>query len=144
MTEEEEIQLTIDVQAGMGTGDTVKYDNIADEAVGHIAGDVVFVIKQVPHEFFVREGSNLKMDFHITLLDSLVGFRKVFKHLDGHDVVVEKKDVSYCSEIMVVRNEGMPIRGQSRKRGDLYITLLIQFPQKFTESQKDLIRKAMA
>jgi DnaJ-class molecular chaperone len=46
MTEEEEIQLTVDVAAGMANGDKIKFDQIADEAVGHIPGDVLFVIRQ--------------------------------------------------------------------------------------------------
>lgn len=145
MTEEEEIQLTLDIIPGTKDGDTIKYDQIADEAVGHIAGDLIFVIKQAPHNIFTRDGDNLKMEMVISLLDSLVGFRKTFKHLDGHEVVVEKKDVSFCSQVVTVKGEGMPRKGQrQQQRGDLFVTLLIDFPRSFTEAQKDLIRKAMA
>lgn len=144
MTEEEEIQLTLDVQAGMAAGDKIKFDQIADEAVGHIPGDLIFVIKQAPHEFLTREGNNLRMELEISLLDSLVGFRKTFKHLDGHEVVVEKNDVSYCAEVVTVRGEGMPVKGHKGARGDLLVTLRINFPRTFTPAQKDLIRKAIA
>lgn len=146
MTEEEEIQLTLDLQAGMADGDQIKFDQIADEAVGHIPGDLIFVIQQAPNQVFTRHGDDLHMNLVISLLDSLVGFRKTFSHLDGHEVVVEKKDVSYCSEVVVIRGEGMPRKG-SRKtgsKGDLHVTLLIDFPRQFTAQQKDAIRKALA
>ncbi len=144
MTEEEEIQLTVDVQAGMATGDQVKFEQIADEAVGHIAGDLIFTIKQIPHPFLERDGNNLKMNLDISLLDSLVGFRKTFQHVDGHEVVVEKREVSHCTQLLVVPGEGMPIKGRRGMRGDLHVTLHIHFPQAFSNTQKDLFRKALA
>lgn len=144
MTEEEEIFLTLDVSAGMANGDKIKFDQIADEAVGHIPGDLVFSIRQQPHEFLTRDGDNLKMEMHITLLESLVGFSKSFRHLDGHEVVVKKDDVSYCSEVVRIRGEGMPIKGNKSAKGDLFVTLLIDFPRKFTDAQKKKIREAIA
>ena len=143
MTEEDEIQLTIDIQAGMKDGESIKYDQIADEAVGHTPGDVKFVIRQIPHPTFVRNDNNLLMDMTISLLESLVGFRKVIKHVDGHEVVIEKYDVTYCSEVYMVRGAGMPIRG-SKAKGDLLVTLNIDFPRTFTAAQKEMIKKAMA
>merc|ERR1711907_9964 len=47
-TESEEIQLTLDIQPGLSDGDTIKFDQVADEAVGHIPGDLIFVLKQIP------------------------------------------------------------------------------------------------
>ena len=143
MTEEEEIQLTVDIQAGMKHGDTVKYDQIADEAVGHIPGDLIFVVHQLPNPLFQRQGDDLHVQFTITLLESLVGFRKTLEHLDGHQVVVAKEDVSHCSEVLTIANEGMPIKG-TRARGNLFITLNIEFPRRFDERQKTLIRQAMS
>jgi DnaJ family protein B protein 11 len=142
MTEQEEISLTVDVQAGMRDGDTVKFDQVADEAVGHIPGDLIFVIVQTPHPLFRRDGDNLHVDFTISLLESLVGFSKTIEHLDGHKVEIIKSDVTFCSQVVTVRGEGMPRRG-SRSKGDLFVTLHIEFPREFNDRQKGLIRQAM-
>ena len=144
MTEEEEIQLTVDVQPGMADGDQIKFEQVADEAVGHIPGDLIFTIKQAPHETFVRKGDNLHMTMAISLLDSLVGFSTSFKHLDGHEVVVKKDTVTYCSEVITIKNEGMPKKGKKGIRGDLHITLTIDFPSELNDNQKAQIRKALA
>jgi DnaJ-class molecular chaperone len=144
MTEQEEIELTVNVEAGMSDGDTIKFDQVADEAVGHISGDLIFIVKQIPHHQFTRDGNNLHVAMTISLLESLVGFSKTFAHLDGHEVHIEKSDITYCSEVFVVPGEGMPIKGNTRKRGDLLITLSIDFPKAFTSSQKDLIKQALA
>jgi DnaJ-class molecular chaperone len=144
MTEEEEIQLTVDVQAGMRHGDTVKFDQVADEAVGHIPGDLVFVINQQPHAVFRRENDDLYAEVMVTLLESLVGFSKTLDHLDGHKVTIAKDDVTFCSETIVIANEGMPIKGGRGERGNLFVTLNIDFPTHFTAQQKNLIRQAMS
>lgn len=144
MTEEEEIQLTVDIQAGMKDGDQVKFDQIADEAVGHVPGDLIFVIRQIPDSQFSRQGDDLHMTMTITLQEALVGFEKTFKHLDGHDVVVRKFDVTFCSEVITMRGEGMPKKGNKSSHGDLFITFNIDFPRQFSDKQKELINKAFA
>lgn len=145
MTEEEEIQLTVDLHAGMADGDQIRFEQVSDEAVGHIAGDLIFRVKQVPHEFFTRNGDDLSINMQITLTDALVGFSKTIEHLDGHVVTVRKDDVTYCSERIRIEGEGMPRKGAGNKaiRGDLYITFFIDFPRDFTQAQKDAIRKIM-
>ncbi len=144
MTEEEEIELTVDIKAGMIDGDTIKFDQIADEAPGHIAGDLIFVVQQQRHEYFTRQGDDLYISIEISLLDSLVGFRKTVKHLDGHDVQIEKDNVSYCSEVVVIKGEGMPKRGsKNASKGNLHVTLLINFPKQFSPEVKAKIRAAI-
>ncbi len=78
MTEEEEIQLTVDIQKGMKDGDKIKFDAIADEAVGHTPGDLIFVVRQIPDAMFRREGDDLHMSMEITLEESLVGKYSVY------------------------------------------------------------------
>lgn len=80
----------------------------------------------------------------IKLLDSLVGFTKVFQHVDGHDVTVVKNTVSYCAEVVIVKGEGMPLKRNKNIRGDLLITISIDFPGSFSEQQKVLIQQAFA
>jgi len=142
-TESEEIFLTVDIQPGMLGGDTIKFDQVADEAAGHIAGDLIFKLQQIPDALYERRGSDLFMTVQITLLEALVGFRKTFAHVDGHEVVIEKDDVTHCSQQFAVKGEGMPIRGSRGKRGDLFATLQVEFPRRFSQMQKDLIQQAM-
>ncbi len=54
---------------------------------------------------------------------------------------MKKEDVSFCSEVVKVAGEGMPRRG-GKGAGDLYVTLLINFPRRLTEQQKNIVRQA--
>jgi DnaJ-class molecular chaperone len=127
MTEEEELSLTVDVSAGMSNSDTIKFEQIADEAIGHVPGDLIFVINQVDHELFSRVNDDLYMTITISLLESLTGFSKTFNHLDGHQFTIDKTDVSSCSEVVTVRSEGMPRKGNSSVKGNLHVILFYLF-----------------
>jgi DnaJ-class molecular chaperone len=142
MTEEEEIQITVDIHAGMKDGDRIKFDQVADEAVGHTAGDLIFIVRQIPDPTFTRQGDDLHTTMTIELEDSLLGFSKKIAHLDGHLVTISKTDVTYCSEVVKIVGEGMP-KKNSKTKGNLFVTLLIKFPAKFTDSQKAAIKTAL-
>lgn len=58
------------------------------------AGDLKFVVRQLPHPKFVRKGSNLMYNASISLLDALVGFTKEIEHLDGHKVTLHSDGVT--------------------------------------------------
>jgi DnaJ family protein A protein 2 len=51
-------------------------------------GDVIVVIKEVPHKVFKRKGADLFMEKEISLLEALTGVDFVFNHLDGRKIKV--------------------------------------------------------
>jgi len=60
----------------------------------YLPGDLIFKIKTADHPRFVRKGDDLHMNITISLLQALVGFRKTFKHLDGHVVTIARAEVT--------------------------------------------------
>jgi DnaJ-class molecular chaperone len=48
----------------------------------------------VPWQVFDRKGVHLYTKLTITLLEALTGFTRTIKHLDGHEVTVERQEVS--------------------------------------------------
>lgn len=47
---------------------------VADEQIGHKAGDLVFIVETLPHPDFSRRNDDLHMDMDISLVDALVRF----------------------------------------------------------------------
>lgn len=141
-TNQGQIGLTVDIQKGMRDGEEIIFNEVADEKMDHIPGNLVLVIKAQPHERFIRDGDNLKATLTISLQEALVGFEKKITQLDGREVLIKKDSVTFCEEVFVVSGEGMPRKG-SRSSGNLYITFKIDFPRSLTANQKDLIRQAL-
>ena len=86
---------------------------VADEKVGHTAGDLVLIIqeqKNDPSHSFTRDNDDLYLTVEIPLVDALVGFTHKFEHLDGHEVKVPVTGVTECDHVKKVKGEGMPRR----------------------------------
>jgi DnaJ-related protein SCJ1 len=120
----------------MSDGHKITFEQEADENPDVTPGDVIFKIVTLPHKRFVRVGDDLHMKLNISLLEALVGFSKIFKHLDGHEVKITKDTVSKPGEIMVINDEGMPHHNYSSQMGKLYVELNIKMPNSITEAQK--------
>lgn len=76
----------------------------------------------------------------ITLQEALLGFKRNFKHLDGHIVTIESKEGSVVQPFSwkILKGEGMPIRGTT-DYGELHVKMIVNFPKDLTERQKQLV-----
>ena len=71
-TQTEKIELTIDVQKGMTSGEPITFEGVADEKPGMQAGDLNFIIDQEKHDVYHRDGDHLYVTVEIPLVDALV------------------------------------------------------------------------
>jgi DnaJ-class molecular chaperone len=71
-TNPEKIDLTIDITKGMRNGERITFEGVTDEKPGYKAGDLHYIIMEVPHDVFRREGDHLYMHQEIPLVDALV------------------------------------------------------------------------
>jgi len=141
-TQSEKIGLTIDVTKGMRAGERITFEEVTDEKPGFTAGDLHFVIEEIPHPEFTRNGDRLYTTKEIPLVDALTGFSIGLTHVDGHKFTVDIDGVTECDHVMRVPGKGMP-RRNGRGFGDLYITFEVDFPDTLTQTQKTEIRKIL-
>lgn len=142
-TQSEEVKLTVDIVPGMKDGDTISFGEVADEKVGHSAGDLIVHIQAIPHQFYTRQGDDLKITLKVGLLDALVGFETSVQQVDGREVSLIKPTVTSHGEVQRVKGQGMP-KKNGNGLGDLLITWEVTFPEAVTDAQKVLLRQALA
>jgi DnaJ-related protein SCJ1 len=135
--------LNIVIERGMPDGHEIKSEEDADEAPERTPGDLIFKLTTIPHKRFSRKGNDLFMQITISLLQALVGFKKQFNHLDGHDVNIERTQVTPPGYVLKLEGEGMPLHESPDINGDLFITFNIQFPEKITPEQKSGFEKLL-
>lgn len=142
-TQTEKIELTIDVQKGMSSGEPITFEGVADEKPGMQPGDLNFIINQENDDIFNRDGDHLYVTVEIPLVDALTGFSREFTHLDGHKFRVNVDGVTECDHVMRVSGKGMPRSHGRGGFGDLYITFDVEFPESLTEEQRTGIREIL-
>ena len=73
----EEKVLTINVKPGWKSGTKITFQREGDQAPNKIPADIVFIIRDKPHQHFKREGSDLRHHCKITLREVRI-YVKVF------------------------------------------------------------------
>jgi DnaJ-class molecular chaperone len=131
--------LHMNIEKGMKDGDAITFEMMGEQRPKQIPGDVVFKLKQQKHKVFTRRGNDLTIKDKITLRQSLLGFEKTFKHLDGHEVKIRRDGVTMPGAVMKVKDEGMPKKDDTSSYGDLYIEFSVQFPDTLTTEQQAAI-----
>jgi hypothetical protein len=72
--------LTINVKPGWKSGTKITFQREGDQAPNKIPADIVFIIRDKPHQHFRREGSDLRHVCKITLREV-----NTFYHVRGHN-----------------------------------------------------------
>jgi DnaJ-class molecular chaperone len=131
--------LHMNIEKGMKDGDSITFEMMGEQRPKQIPGDVVFKLKLQKHKVFNRRGNDLMIKDKISLRQSLLGFEKTIKHLDGHEVKIRREGVTMPGAVMKVAGEGMPKKDDSSSYGDLYIEFSVQFPDTLTPAQEKAI-----
>jgi len=133
--------ITIDIEKGMADGQEILFPRAGDQDADMTIspGDVIYTIRTAPHKLFSRRGNDLYMSQAITLAEALTGFKKTFKHLDGHEVTLKRAKVTQPGFVMKVADEGMPTFEMSSEIGDLYVAITVVIP---TTLSKDVRQQA--
>jgi DnaJ-class molecular chaperone len=78
-------------------------------------------------------GMDLITKMDVTLGDALTGFKKVFKHLDGRDVIISSEPGSVIKHesVHIVTGEGMPMYKNPYEKGRLFIVFNVMFPDNY-------------
>lgn len=74
--------LEVHIDKGMKSGQQIKFPGESDQSPGVVAGDVVILIEEKPHERFQRKGDDLFCEAEVDLLTALGGGEFAIPHLD--------------------------------------------------------------
>ncbi|KAF8421085.1 hypothetical protein EV426DRAFT_229127 [Tirmania nivea] len=127
---EEKKMLEVYIPRGSKDGDKIVLEGEADDQPNMETGSIVFVLQEKPHEIFTRAAADLSAHVSVTLSEALCGFsRVVLKHLDGRGIsIMHPRGKSLKQgQVLKISGEGMPYK-KSDHRGDLYLTIDVEFP----------------
>ncbi len=100
--------------------------------------NIAINIKEKKHNLFERgfkipkykespTPNDLKIDIKITLVESLTGFFKKIKFLDGKEINIVHEKIIKNGDVLVIPNYGMPILNENKK-GNLYVVFDVEYP----------------
>lgn len=152
-------EITIRIPKGAFNGINVEIQNIGNEIPlqersndGRTRSNLSIKVKEKKHSLYERgfvipnikeepHPKDLKTNMKISLAESLVGFNKTIKSLDGKNIPLVHDKIVKHGEVLVLQNCGMPVleNSETTKLGNLYIVFEVEYPQTISGNTKKIL-----
>ncbi len=134
---------TVDVPAGVDHGSTLRLTGRGPAGPrGGTAGDLYVHLAVHSDDRFVRHGSDLRTELHVSMTQASLGVIFEFETLDGEEQLTVPAGTQ-TGHVIRLRGRGVPhVRG--RGRGDLLVKVVVDTPTGVTKAQEELLRQLAA
>ncbi|OGH64992.1 MAG: molecular chaperone DnaJ [Candidatus Magasanikbacteria bacterium RIFCSPHIGHO2_01_FULL_41_23] len=138
--ERNDSKYTIKIPAGIDDGGTIRLSGKGEHpGVGGVAGDLYVRVRVRADKAFHREGQNIFTETHISFPQAALGDSVVIQTLDGEKKLAIPEGTQSQQQFRL-RDLGVPEINGSR-RGDQFVTVIIDVPKKLSRSAKKLIEE---
>jgi len=137
----EEETVSINIPAGVTEGVQLKVGGKGNEAPGKnsIAGDLLVLIEEVPHEFLKREGTNIHFDLYVNFSEAVLGTSKEVETVTGK-VKIKIEAGTQSGKILRLKGKGLPSI-ERYGTGDFLIHINVWTPQELNKEQRQFFEK---
>lgn len=133
-------KITIDIPAGVDDKNTVRVRGKGNGGYNAgPAGDLLVIITVKDHEFFKRDGYDVRLEMPITFVQAALGDEVEVPTLDGK-VKYKIPEGTQSGTTFRLKNKGINYI-QRNMRGDQLITVVVEVPKFLSDEQKDILRE---
>ena len=131
--------IEVTIPAGIDDGQCVRIQGKGEPGTnGGPRGDLLVAVMISADPVFKRDGYNIFSDVVITYPTAVLGGEVRVKTVDG-EVGYEVKPGTASGTKVRLRGKGMPTLRNKAVRGDHYITLIVDIPQRLNNDQKEAL-----
>ena len=129
---------SFEIPAGIETGE-YRIKGEGQVIQNGINGDLIVRIKVKPHDKFKRDGADIFYDENISMIDVTLGRTLVVPTLEGTEKISVEPG-SQPNTMIKLKGKGLP-RQEGRGRGDEYVRLVVNIPEKLDKHQRKLLEE---
>jgi molecular chaperone DnaJ len=135
-----ELKLNVKVPPGVEDGTRIRYTGEGDAGrSGGPKGDLYVVLSIKAHDFFERDGHDLRCVVPISFPQATLGAEIEIPGVDG-PVNLKIPEGTQSGKELRVRGRGVPFLNE-KGHGDLVVKVLVQVPRKLTRAQREVVTK---
>jgi molecular chaperone DnaJ len=133
-----ELKLNVKVPPGVEEGTRIRYAGEGDAGrSGALKGDLYVVLAIRAHDFFERDGYNLRCVIPISFPQATLGAEIEIAGIDG-PLSLKVPEGTPSGKELRVRGRGVPFLNE-KGRGDLIVKVVVEIPRKLTRAQRELV-----
>ncbi|MGO5053394.1 molecular chaperone DnaJ [Lachnospiraceae bacterium LCP25S3_G4] len=134
-------KIQVSIPAGIDNGQSVRIREKGEPGTnGGPRGDLLVEVTVSRHPIFGRTDMNIFSTAPITFAQATLGADVRIKTVDGEVLYTVKPGTKTDTKVRL-RGKGVPSVRNSQVRGDHYVTLVIQTPEKLSAEAKEMLRK---
>ncbi|MDR2941194.1 MAG: molecular chaperone DnaJ [Treponema sp.] len=138
-TQKKRQKIMVTIPSGIENGKRVIIPKQGDAGPnGGQAGDLYVFIRVKRHEYFERQAGDLYCAVPVSVSQSALGAEIHVTTLDNKTIKVKIPAGTQSGKLLRIRGEGVPSGGT---RGDMYIKLIVQIPEKLSRRGKELLEE---
>ena len=138
---EKEKTIKIKIPKGVDNGSKIRIAQEGDMGShGGPAGDLYVVIHTKPSKKFERIGTDIYSNLSISMPQAVLGDKVIIDTLDGKKEISVPKGIKNLDKLCL-KGFGVPYLGNDSHRGNLYVTIKIETPNKLTQKEEELWKK---
>ena len=134
-------KIQVSIPAGIDDGQSVRIRDKGEPGMnGGPRGDLLVEVVVSRHPIFQRQDTNIFSTVPISFAVSALGGEVVIDTVDGK-VIYDVKAGTQTDTRIRLKGKGVPSLRNRDIRGDQYVTLVVQTPDKLSKEAKDLLKK---
>ena len=134
-------KIQVSIPAGIDNGQSVRIREKGEPGTnGGPRGDLLVEVIVSRHPIFQRQDYNIYSTVPVSYAVAALGGEIVVDTVDGK-VIYEVKAGTQTDTKVRLKGKGVPTLRNKDVRGDHYVTLVVQTPEKLSSEAKDLLRK---
>jgi molecular chaperone DnaJ len=134
--------IKVTIPAGIENGRRIHIPNQGDGGLnGGPPGDLYVYIHIRAHEYFKRDGNDIYCVIPVSITQASLGSEILVPTIDKKKVRVKIPPGTQTGKVLRLKNEGVPYINNSHRRGDMYIELLVEIPERLSARAKTLLKE---
>ncbi|MDD2795616.1 molecular chaperone DnaJ [Acidocella sp.] len=133
--------LSVQIPAGVEDGTRIRLSGEGEAGGrGALPGDLYVHITVRPHAIFQRDGANIFCRVPLRMTQAALGGEVEVPAIDGTAAKVKIPPGTQTGDQFRLRGKGFSVL-RSTQRGDMYIQVAVETPQKLTRRQRELLEE---
>ncbi len=134
--------IKVTIPQGIENGRRIHIPNQGDGGLnGGPPGDLYVYIHVRSHECFKRQGNDIYCVIPISITQASLGAEILVPTIDKKKVRVKIPSGTQTGKVLRLKNEGVPYIHNSHRRGDMYIEILVEIPERLNTKARSLLKE---
>jgi molecular chaperone DnaJ len=134
--------IKVTIPPGIENGRRIHIPDQGDGGLnGGPAGDLYVYIHVNPHQHFKRQGNDIYCVIPISITQAALGGEILVPTIDNKKARVKIPPGIQTGRVLRLKDEGVPYIHNSHKRGDMYIEIFVEVPEKLNTKARTLLKE---